>query len=250
MPDSLLQIEELTRRFGGVAAVDRVSFGVEEGEIVGVVGPNGAGKTTLFSLIGGSLRPSGGRIRFQGAEVTGWRPEQAARAGVCRTFQVMRPFGSMTLLENVMVGALLRRYDAARAREEALRCIDLVGLGEKRDTFASGLSTGQRKRLEMARAMATGPRLLLLDEVTGGVDQASIPGLVDLIGRLRSEGVTLVVIEHNMEVIMSVADRIVALHLGRLIADGPPPDVARNETLIEAYLGSAYVQPGRADGHR
>jgi branched-chain amino acid transport system ATP-binding protein len=235
---SLLSLEGVSRTFGGLRAVDDISFDVGESSIVGLVGPNGAGKSTVFALIGGSLKPSEGRIRFDGKDVSGWAPERAARSGVCRTFQVMRPFPSMTVLENVMVGALLRHYGVSAARRQADRWIDLVGLSQKRDDAAAGLSTGQRKRLEMARAMATEPRVLLLDEVTGGVDQRSIPGLMEVISRLREQGVTLLVIEHNMRVITGLADRIVALHLGRVIADGPPAKVVRNETVIKAYLGS------------
>jgi branched-chain amino acid transport system ATP-binding protein len=241
MTPPLLDIAGVTKRFGGVVANAGVSFAVASGEIVGVIGPNGAGKSTLFDVITGFYRPDGGTIRFAGERLTGLRPDEINRRGVGRTFQKLRPFAGMTARENVMVGALLRDPDPRAAREAAHRCLALVGLEAKADAFARELSTGQRKRLEMARAMATRPRLLLLDEVTGGVDQRSIPGLVALIGRLRDEGVTLVVIEHNMRVIMSVATRIVALHLGQKIADGPPAEVVRDRALIEAYLGAAYA---------
>ncbi len=238
---SLLEISGVTKRFGGVVANADISFGVAPGEIVGVIGPNGAGKSTLFDVITGFYRPDAGQVRFAGEAITALRPDQINRRGVGRTFQKLRPFPGMTVLENVTVGALLHAHDPRAAREEARRCLELVGLADKADAFARELSTGQRKRLEMARAMATRPRLLLLDEVTAGVDQRSIPGLVALIGRLRDEGLTLVVIEHNMRVIMSVATRIIALHLGQKIADGPPAEVVRNRALIEAYLGVAYV---------
>jgi branched-chain amino acid transport system ATP-binding protein len=232
---------DVTKRFGGLVANHGITFSVEPGEIVGVIGPNGAGKSTLFDVVTGFHRPEGGQIRFAGRPITGLRPDQISRLGIARTFQKLKPFAAMTVRENVMVGALLHTPAPRTAGAQADRCLDLVGLGDKAEAFARELSTGQRKRLEMARALATRPRLLLLDEVTGGVDQRSIPALVALIGRLRDEGVTLVVIEHNMRVIMSVATRIVALHLGRKIADGPPSEVAKDRGLIEAYLGAAYA---------
>jgi branched-chain amino acid transport system ATP-binding protein len=235
--DALLAAEGLTKRFGGVYANRDVSFSVGRGEIVGLIGPNGAGKTTLFNLVTGFIRPDSGTVRFAGADVTGMRPDRLCHRGVARTFQILKPFPRLTVEENAMIGALARGGGMPGARETARRCLALVGLEHKRDALARGLSTGQRKRLEMARALATGPQLLLLDEITGGVDQPSIPGLIELVGRLRDEGVTLLVIEHNMRVIMGLADRVVFLHLGEKLAEGEPQAIAAHPEVVALYLG-------------
>ena len=237
MAETLLAAEGLTKRFGGVYANRDVSFSVGRGEIVGLIGPNGAGKTTLFNLVTGFIRPDAGTVRFAGADVTGMRPDRLCHLGVARTFQILKPFPRLTVAENVMIGALARGGGIARAREAAARCLALVGLEHKGDALARELSTGQRKRLEMARALATGPQLLLLDEITGGVDQPSIPGLIALVGRLRDEGVTLLVIEHNMRVIMGLADRVVFLHLGEKLAEDAPQAIASHPEVVALYLG-------------
>ncbi len=239
---ALLEVRDVSKQFGGLVANDNISFDLEEGEILGVIGPNGAGKTTLFDVITGQYRPDQGEIRFAGRRISRLRPDQISQAGIARTFQKLRPFGNMSVRENVMVGAFLHTTSVPSARREASRLLDLVGLSDKQDAFARSLSTGQRKRLEMARAMATQPRLLLLDEVTGGVDQKSIPGLIEVIQRLQEEGVTLMVIEHNMRVIMSLSHRVLALHLGQKIAADTPQAVSTNPTVITSYLGEAYAQ--------
>jgi branched-chain amino acid transport system ATP-binding protein len=237
----MLEVTNLTKRFGGLVANDGISFGVAEGEILGLIGPNGAGKSTLFDLIAGAQAPDEGDIRFEGRSLLGRRPDKINRLGIGRTFQKLKPFEKMTVEENVMVGIMQHTANMSKARDQALETLSFVGLLEKRRAHAGTLSTGQRKRLELARAMATRPRLLLLDEVTGGVDQRSIPGLIALIERLRGVGLTLIVIEHNMQVLMSLAGRVVALHLGAKIAEGTPEEIRADPRIIESYLGTAYA---------
>ncbi|MFQ5936809.1 MAG: ABC transporter ATP-binding protein [Acidiferrobacterales bacterium] len=238
---SMLEVSDLTKRFGGIVANDEISFTAEEGEIVGLIGPNGAGKSTLFELITGFYKPDAGEVRFEGQRLRGLRPDQINRLGIGRTFQKLKPFHHMSVEENVMVGVLQHTANVHVAREQALAALHFVGLLEKRRARAYMLSTGQRKRLELARAMATQPRLLLMDEVTGGVDQRTLPGLIELVNRLKQQGMTMIIIEHNMQVLMSLADRIVALHLGRKIAEGPPEAIQNDHHVIESYLGLAYA---------
>ncbi len=238
---SLLTVSDVTKSFGGVVANRRVSFSVAPGELVGVIGPNGAGKSTLFDLITGFQRPDAGRVTFDGHDITALRPHQISHLGIARTFQKLRPFAGMTAIENVMIGAFHDTSDVGTARAAAQRALEAVGLGDRAHAHARGLSTGQRKRLELARALATRPRLLLLDEVTGGVDQATVPGLIRLVRELHETGLALVVIEHNMRVIMEISQRVVALQLGEVIADGRPAEIVRDRRVIDAYLGESWT---------
>ena len=234
----ILRVENLSKSFGGIHANRDISFDVEEGSILGVIGPNGAGKSTLFDLITGFTKADTGKVKFFDKDIFGISPDKISNLGVGRTFQKLKPFADQTLLENVMIGAFVKEKEIKRARDRALEIIDFVDLIEKRHHFAKELSTGQRKRLEMARAMAIDPKLLLMDEVTGGVDQKTIPGLVELVKRLKKTGVTIITIEHNINIIMEISDNVLALDQGKRIAFGEPKEIQNNKQVIDAYLGT------------
>jgi branched-chain amino acid transport system ATP-binding protein len=237
----LLEVDAVTKRFGGLTAVSAVSFGVADGEVVGLIGPNGAGKTTLFNLIAGALPPSSGRIRFADADITGEKPHRICRRGLARTFQIVRPFGGLSVLDNVMVGAFTRTRDRRTAYDEAERLLETTGLGRWRGAAARSLPIGLRKRLEVARALATRPRLLLLDEVMNGLNPTELTEMMALIRRLNTAGTTILLIEHVMAAVMSLCSRILVIHHGEKIAEAPPREIARDARVIEAYLGEAYL---------
>jgi len=234
----LLAVRGLTKRFGGLSANEDVTFVVGVAEIVGLIGPNGAGKTTLFNCLAGFYAPSAGSIEFDGATFGQLTPEEAARRGIARTFQIVRIFGSMTAAENVMVGAMLRHKVIAAARAIALDALAFVGLGGRAESIAGTMTVAEQRRLEVARALAIGPKLLLLDEVMAGLNPAEVHDAVDLVLRIRDLGIACVIVEHVMEAIMPVADRIVVLDAGRKIADGPPAAIARDPVVLAAYLGA------------
>jgi branched-chain amino acid transport system ATP-binding protein len=244
-----LVIKGLSKRFGGLRAVQDVSFSVQENETVALIGPNGAGKTTSFHLITGFHRPDSGSVLAFGKEVAGMKPHDVCALGMVRTFQVAKPFGAMTVLDNVMTGAFLRDRHVAAAREKALEAIDFVGLAAREKTAAKDLTTIDQRRLEMARALATQPRILLLDEVMAGLNPPEIDQAVALIKKLSSRGLTIVIVEHVMRAIMAVARHIVVLDHGQKIAEGTPKEIVENPEVIRAYLGS-YVHPAAAgDAH-
>jgi branched-chain amino acid transport system ATP-binding protein len=238
----LLEGEKVTRYFGGLAAVSDVDFYVNQGEVVGLIGPNGAGKTTLFNLISAALVPKPGTIRFKGVNITGLKPYRICRMGVARTFQTAKIFANLPVIENVRVGSFFGRgtsVSAAQSLKEAQEQLEFVGLSGVSRVPARDLTLANQKRLEVARALATGPELLLLDEMMAGLNQTEVAEAMDLIKRIRAKGITIVMIEHVMKAIMNVCDRIIVLHHGKKIAEGTPGEIVNSPTVIEVYLGES-----------
>jgi branched-chain amino acid transport system ATP-binding protein len=239
----MLQLETVTKRFGGLTAVHRVSLELREGEILGLIGPNGAGKTTLFNVINGIHKPEEGRVLFRGKDITGLRPYQVARLGIARTHQIVQPLNELSVRQNAMVGACFGRehHNLARAADVADEALSFVGLAGRAEQLAGSLNVAQKKRLEMARALASSPHLLLLDEVLAGLNPSEIASMVQTVRAVRERGITIMMIEHVMHAVMNASERVLVLDYGEMIAEGTPEEVSANPRVIEAYLGDPKV---------
>ena len=237
----LLEAKNLTKRFGGLVAVSDLSLSVDKGEILGMIGPNGAGKTTAFNMISGYYPPNEGQVFFNGENITGLRPDQVCQKGLTRTFQVVKPFPHLSVLDNVMVGAYIHTSNTDVARQKSKEILDFLGMGRMTEMLAGGLPIAMRKRLEIAKALATDPQMLLLDEAMAGLRPKETDEVIELVRRVSQQGVALLLVEHVMKVIMSLADRIVVIHHGEKIAEGEPEVVVRDKAVIDAYLGEAEV---------
>jgi branched-chain amino acid transport system ATP-binding protein len=236
---SLLEVKKVSRFFGGITAVKDVSFAITKGEILGLIGPNGAGKTTLFNVVNGFYAPSRGEVFFKDERISGLKPHQICRRGLARTFQVVKPLQRMSVLDNVVASAFLRAKDRKEADAIATEVLQFTALYDDRNVISKGLPLGKRKRLEIARALATRPDLLLLDESFAGLNPSELDESIQIIRSIKKRGVTIMIIEHHMKVIMSISDRIVVLSYGEKLAEGTPLEIGRNSQVIEAYLGEA-----------
>jgi branched-chain amino acid transport system ATP-binding protein len=239
---ALLELKKLVKAFGGLLAVNDVTFQVEKGEIFGLIGPNGSGKTTIFNCINNFFPITAGDVLFKGQSIRGLKTHQVCHLGVGRTFQVVKPLARMTVLDNVTASAFCRVNTIKEAKDEALRVLGFCNLLNEKDKPAKSLPIGGRKRLEIARALATKPELLLLDETAAGLNPSELDEAIDLIRKIRESGITILIVEHIMKVIMTISDRIHAINFGQTIAQGTPKEVANNRAVIEAYLGEEYAQ--------
>ena len=235
-----LEVQGVSKRFGGLSANENIHFAVKQGEIVSIIGPNGAGKTTLFNCITGFYRPSSGKVLFRGEDITRQRADAICKMGIARTFQIVQVISDMTVLENVATAALLRYAQVARAAEKAEAVLAFTGLIEKKEAPGTDLTIADKKRLEVSMALATQPTLLMLDESIAGLTRVELRGMIDLIKKIRSEGMTLVIVEHVMEAVMEISDRVIVLNSGRKIMEGAPQEVVQNKEVIQAYLGEKY----------
>ncbi|MBI5075128.1 MAG: ABC transporter ATP-binding protein [Nitrospirae bacterium] len=234
---AMLEVKGVSRFFGGLAALTDISFGVEKGEILGLIGPNGAGKTTMFNVVNGFYAPSRGEVFFNQKKISGLKPHQICKMGIARTFQVVRPLQRMSVLDNVIASAFLRVKNRSQAEEIALETIKFTGLYDDREVISKGLPLGKRKKLEIARALATQPEMLLLDESFAGLNPAELDDSIGIIRRIKERGITIMIIEHHMKVIMAISDRIVVLSYGQKLAEGTPHEIGNNPLVVEAYLG-------------
>jgi len=237
---SLLEVKNVVKNFGGLTAINNVSFAVNKGEIVGLIGPNGAGKTTMFNVVNGFYKPTRGVVKFNGKVISGLKPHKLCRLGIARTFQVVKPLQRLSVLDNVIASAFVRAGHRKEAEEIALETLEFTHLADDRNVISKGLPLGKRKRLEIARALATQPKMLMLDESFAGLNPAELDQSIEIIRNIKKKGITMMIIEHHMKVIMSISDRIVVLNYGEKIAEGATAEIGSSPAVIEAYLGEAH----------